>query len=156
MSSKDEIHSKTEVTGLVPQEGLVNFLNTRLGVSKEVAIKIFPDLAKILAGGTEAIEKAHNRTVSANSDSQSAAMEHEKLVANVIAEQLRLKNLSTEERSALISQLEDSAKRTGQKDTENKDFLQKMAQIAKTGVVATVVLAIIVVGSTAAIKGKLK
>jgi truncated hemoglobin YjbI len=83
-------------------------------------------------------------------------MEHEKLVANVIAEQLRQKNLSTEERSALISQLEDSAKRTGEKDTENKDFLQKMAQIAKTRDVATVVLAIIVVGSTAAIKGKLK
>jgi|688.fasta_scaffold634298_1 hypothetical protein len=156
MSSKDEIYSKTEVTDLVPKEGFVNFLNTRLGVSKEVAIKIFPDLAKILAGGTEAIEKAHNSAVSANSDSQTAAMEHEKLVANVIAEQLRLKNLSPEERRGLISLLEDSAIRASEKDTENKDFLLKMAQIVKTGVVATAVLAIVVVGSTAAVKGKLK
>jgi len=156
MNSKDEISSNHEVTDLVPQDGLFNFLNTRLGVSKEVAIKIFPDLAKILAGGTEAIEKAHNTTVSANSDSQDAAMEHEKLVANVIAEQLRLENLGPEERSALISLLEDSAKRASEKDTENKDFLHKMAQIVKTSVVATVVLAIVVVGSTAAIKGKLK
>jgi hypothetical protein len=31
-----------------------------------------------------------------------------------------------------------------------------MAQIVKTGVVATAVLAIVVVGSTAAVKGKLK
>jgi hypothetical protein len=156
MSSKDENDSKSDATDLVPQEGFVNFLNTKLGVSKEVAIKIFPDLAKILTGGTEAIGKAHNITVSANSESQAAAMEHEKLVANVIAEQLRLENLSPEERSDLITRLEDSAKRAGEKDTENKDFLHKMAQIVKTGVVATAVLAIVVVGSTAAVKGKLK
>lgn len=155
MSIKDESNSKNEVTGLVPQDDLFNFLNTRLGVSKEVAIKIFPDLAKILAGGTDAIGKAHISTVSANSESQAAAMEHEKLVANVIAEQLRLENLSPEERSTLISQLEDSAERASEKDTENKDFLHKMAQIVKTGVVATAVLALVVVGSTA-IKGKLK
>lgn len=140
------------LTGAIPQDGFLKFLNSVVGVPKEVALKIFPDLAKLLARGTEAFEKMHKATTEANTPSQEAALQHESFIASVYAEQLRLESLTPKERAALNEKLEKGAKRVFAKDSENKEFLLTVLKLAGTGVLGALALAVVLVGGKSAIE----
>ena len=147
MSQKKARKSEVEVESVIPQEGLVKFLQTKVGLTKDAAIKIFPDLAKFLTRGAEAFRDMHKKASDSNSKSQEKYMDHEAFLAQVYAEQLRLETLSPEERTALLNKLQDGAKRLDDKDSENKQFEMNLLKLAATGVVAALALVVVVLSA---------
>jgi ABC-type Zn uptake system ZnuABC Zn-binding protein ZnuA len=152
VSTESADEASKHLRGALSQDGFLKFLNSAAGVPKEVALKIFPDLAKLLGRGTEAFEKMHKATVEANAPSQESALQHENFVAQVYAEQLRLESLTPQERANLNEKLEEGAKRVFAKDSENKEFLQTLLKLAGAGVLGALALAVVVVGGKSAIE----
>lgn len=149
----DEVSGNKNLSGALSQDSFLRFLNSVSGVPKEVAMKVFPELAKLLGRGTGAFEKMHSNATEANVRSQESALEHEKFVASVYAEQLRLESLTPEERANLNEKIEEGAKRVFAKDSENKDHIQALLKLASAGVVIALALAVVVVGGKTAIEG---
>lgn len=152
MSTESADEASKVLSGALSQDGFLKFLNSVSGVPKEVALKIFPDLGKLLGRGTDAFEKMHNTATEANTQSQESALQHENFVARVYAEQLRLEGLTPEERANLNEKLEEGTKRVFAKDSENKEFLQTLLKLAGAGVLGALALAVVLVGGKSAIE----
>jgi hypothetical protein len=150
VSTESADEASKDLSGALSQDGFLKFLNSLSGVSKDVALKVFPELAKLLARGTEAFEKMHKTTIEANTQSQESVLQHEKFVASVYAEQLRLESLTPEERANLNEKLEEGAKRVFAKDSENKELLQTLLKLAGAGVLGALALAVVIVGGKTA------
>jgi hypothetical protein len=128
----------------IPQEGLVKFLQTKAGMTKEVATKTFSEVAKLVSKGADAFQSMHKNATESNSKSQEKYMDHEAFLARVYEEQLRLETLSPEERLSIIDNLEDGAKRLYEKDSENKAFTQKLFKLAAKGAITALALVVVV------------
>lgn len=145
MNSNDVNLPNDEFGGVIPKSGLVKFLESRAGIPKEVALKVFPPLARLMSEGAQAISSVFSKALDGNTESQRVAMEHENFVASVYAEQLRIENLSSEERTLLIEKLEASVKRSMEKDSENKLFISKLLTSASSGIITALALAVVLV-----------
>jgi hypothetical protein len=153
MNNKDAGKAEKITADLIPQEGLSKFLQLKLGVTKEVAMKVFSDLGKLLARGTEAFEKIHKQGTDSNDKSQEDYMDHESFVARVHAEQLKLEALTPEERASIRETLEKSAERAYAKDSENKAFVLNLFKLAGKGILTALALAIVVLAVKESDKG---
>ena len=144
MNNNDAGKPEKNSADLIPQERLAQFLQLKLGVTKEVAMKVFSDLGKLLSRGTEAFENIYKNSTDSNDKSQEKYMDHESFIARVHAEQLKLEALTPEERASLTEKLEKSAERTYAKDSENKAFIADLFKMAGTGIIAAAALAVVV------------
>jgi hypothetical protein len=144
MNINDAGKPEKNAADLIPHEGLPQFLQLKLGVTKEVAMKVFSDLGKLLSRGTEAFENIHKNSTDSNDKSQEKYMDHESFIARVHAEQLKLEALTPEERALVTDNLEKSAERAYAKDSENKAFVSGLFKMAATGIIAAAALAVVV------------
>jgi hypothetical protein len=130
----------------------VKLLSPLPGASKEVVMKIFPDLSKLLSQGVETFNKMHSKASDSNDKSQDQAMSQHRFVAEVIAEQLRLQNLTPDERAKLINDLRDAEDKADKKDNENKKFILDLLRAAGTGALFALAIAVVIVGGGVAVK----
>ncbi|HEX7835455.1 MAG TPA: hypothetical protein VF479_08310 [Pseudolysinimonas sp.] len=142
MSANDSSPAAND-DGALSKVGILKFLTNGLGVPKDVALKIFPDLAKLVSRGADAIASFHRDASESNAQSNKAALKHEKFLAKVYAEQLRLEGLTPEERAALNERLEDGAQRVFAKDSENKEFILTLLKLATAGVISALAIAVV-------------
>ncbi|GAB3401283.1 hypothetical protein GCM10027515_09780 [Schumannella luteola] len=147
MSVSEPSPERGDVGKALSQSGFLQFLTSGVGVPKDLAMKVFPELSRLLGRGADVFAKLHGDASKSNAESQAAVAGQEKFVAEVYAEQLRIENLSAEERAALNEKLENTATRMNAKDSENKKFILSLLQLAGTGVVAALAIAVVVLNS---------
>ena len=131
-----------------PQEPFLKFLASLPGASKEVVMKVFPDVQKLLSQGVNAFNQIHGKASDTNEKSQGAAMSTHHFVAEVIAEQMRLESTTPEERAALLQKLQETEDKADKKDSENKAFVTNLLQVASKGVLIALAIAAVVVLGT--------
>jgi hypothetical protein len=144
MTGQGSSKAQKGTDAVIPQDGLIKFLQTRVGMTREIALKTIPGLAKLLSKGVEAFQAMHKDATDSNSNSQEKYMDHEAFLARVCEEQLRLESLSQEERLAIIDNMQDGAIRLYEKDSENKVFTQKLFKLAAKGVVTALALVVVI------------
>lgn len=147
MNDKKVNKVEADLTDVIPKEGFANLLQSKVGLSKEAALKIFPDLSKLISRGVEAFERLHNKATDSNNQSQEKYMEHEAFLAEVHAEQLRLETLTPEERSRILDDLEKSADRAFEKDSENKAHIESIFKLAGKGILGALALVVVVLSA---------
>ena len=147
MSDKKINKVHPDLADAIPKESFASLLHSKVGISKEVALKIFPDLAKLISRGVEAFERLHNKAADSNNQSQEKYMEHESFLASVHAEQLRLETLTPEERSRILDDLEKRADRAFEKDSENKAHIESLFKLAGKGILGALALVAVVLSA---------
>lgn len=135
--SKDKI---MEFASLIPQ------------MDKEVAIAIinqFPNYVEYTLGVTEQLNKACDRVIQSNEQSQKEVVISYKFVLETIREELKRDDISTERRDELINEMINIADKISFKDTENKKWLQKTFTKVASVIWAAVLLGAVLLGANA-------
>ena len=151
MSEKEARKSQEIVDAPIPRDGLVKFLQDKAGMTRDVAMNTFSELAKLASKGADVFQSMHKVASDSTARSQEKYMDHEAFVARVYEEQLRLESLSQEERRAILENLKDGAKRLYEKDSEHKKFTRELFKLALAGGTALAVLLVLIANNQ---KGK--
>lgn len=115
----------------------------------EVALKIveqFPVFKDFAVDAVDAMEKAHESTLSANKQSQEHVHRAFQEIRDILKGELGKGDLSWEEKKFLIEQIQETGKLEFQKDSENKQFLDGMLKKVLVGAGAAVALGVVFVG----------
>ncbi|MFE7672026.1 hypothetical protein ACFU5N_07370 [Streptomyces albidoflavus] len=131
------------------KDKMIRFAAMMPDMDTEVALKIveqFPAFKDFAKDAVSVIERAHESTLSANSQSQEHVQRACQEVRDILRGELNKDNLSWEEKKFLIEQIQETARMQFQKDSENKQFLDGMHKKVLVGATAAVALCVAFVG----------
>ncbi|MEE1798132.1 hypothetical protein [Streptomyces sp. JV176] len=131
------------------KDKMVRFAAMMPNMDTEVALKIveqFPAFKDFAKDAVSAVERAHESTLSANSQSQEHVHRAWQEVRDILKGELGKDDLSREEKRFLIEQIQETARMQSQKDSENKQFLDGALKKVLVGATAAVALGVAFVG----------
>lgn len=131
------------------KDKMVRFAAMMPNMDTEVALKIveqFPEFKEFAKDAVNAVERAHQSTLSANNQSQEHVHRAWQEVRDVLKGELGKDDLSREEKKFLIEQIQETARMQSQKDCENKQFLDGALKKVLVGATAAVSLGVAFVG----------
>ncbi|MFJ2959740.1 hypothetical protein [Streptomyces sp. NPDC087270] len=131
------------------KDKMVRFAAMMPNMDTEVALKIveqFPEFKEFAKDAVNAVERAHQSTLSANNQSQEHVHRAWQEVRDVLRGELGKDDLSREEKKFLIEQIQETARMQSQKDSENKQFLDGALKKVLVGATAAVALGVAFVG----------
>lgn len=132
------------------KEKITRFAAMMPDMDKEVRLKIieqFPAFKDYAVDVVRAMDKSHKRTLSANRQSQDHVHLANQDVRRILEDQLSNDDLSWEQRKELIAELQETAKRDADKDSENKQFLDGMLGKALMGAGGALVASLVFFGA---------
>ncbi|MGW0467651.1 hypothetical protein ACWDX6_20660 [Streptomyces sp. NPDC003027] len=131
------------------KDKMVRFAAMMPNMDTEVALKIveqFPAFKDFAKDAVSAVERAHESTLSANSQSQEHVHRAWQEVRDILKGELGKDDLIREEKRFLIEQIQETARMQSQKDSENKQFLDGALKKVLVGATAAVALGVAFVG----------
>ena len=118
-------------------------------MDKEIALKVieqFPEFRLFAMDALNILEKEHNSTLAANSESQAKVHHAYGEVRAILASELQREDLSSEDRRIIIEKIMETANREFAKDSENKRFMDTLFGKAALAGGAAIALGIVVLG----------
>jgi len=137
----------------IPVERAAKLISVLPAVGKDVALKVaeqLPEIRKIASKSLKGLEKAHKRTLKANSESQTFVHKAYKDVRDVLKGELKEEDLTWEQKKQIYDLLMDGAGAEAAKDSENKRALDAWLKTAGVVAVAALAACVIVLGAAAA------
>lgn len=128
---------------------MIRFVAMMPDMGTEVAIKIidqFPAFKDFATDAVDAIEKAHESTLAANKQSQEHLHQALQEIRKILKGELDKGDLSWEQRKHIIELIQETGRLESQKDSENKQFLDRASNKMVFGVVAVAALGVAFVG----------
>ena len=95
----------------------------------------------------DSMEKAHESTLSANTQSQDHVHRAFQEIREILKGELQKNDLSWDEKKFLIEQIQETGRQQSQKDTENKRFLDSVLGKVLLGTGAALAAGLIFVGA---------
>ncbi|MEU1792259.1 hypothetical protein ABZ553_41565 [Streptomyces sparsogenes] len=131
------------------KDKMIRFAAMMPDMDTEVALKIveqFPVFKDFAKDAVDAMEKAHQSTLSANKQSQKHVHRAFREIREILKGELSKDDLSWEEKKFLIEQIQETGRLEFQKDSENKKFLDAALRKVMVGAGAAIGLAVVFVG----------
>lgn len=131
------------------KDKVIRFAAMMPNMDTEVALRIieqFPAFKDFAMDAVSAIERGHESTLSANSQSQEHVHRACQEVRDILKGELDRGDLSWEEKKFLIEQIQETARMQFQKDSESKQFLDGALRKVLIGATAVVALGVAYVG----------
>ncbi|MFI9326924.1 hypothetical protein ACIGZJ_05175 [Kitasatospora sp. NPDC052868] len=131
------------------KDKMIRFAAMMPDMDTEVALKIveqFPVFKDFAKDAVDAMEKAHESTLSANKQSQKRVHHAFQAIREILKGELDKGDLSWEQKKFLIEQIQETGRLEFLKDSENKKFLDGMLKKALVGAVATLALGVAFIG----------
>ncbi|MFF6835785.1 hypothetical protein ACFY84_28670 [Streptomyces sp. NPDC012438] len=131
------------------KDKMIRFAAMMPDMGTEVALKIveqFPAFKEFAMDAVDAMEKAHESTLSANKQSQEHVHRAFQEIRAILKGELSKENLSWEEKKFLIEQIQETGRLEFQKDSENKRFLDGALKKVLVGTGAALALGVAFVG----------
>lgn len=110
---------------------IIEFVSLIPNMDREVAIKIieqYPSFAKLSESIVAQLIKMCDIALQKNEESQNLTIQVYKQILDELSYRLRLGNLSKEESEKITEQMIDIADKISLKDTENKEFINKIVK----------------------------
>ncbi|MEW2070310.1 hypothetical protein [Streptomyces sp. NPDC007346] len=139
------------------KDKMIRFAAMMPDMDTEVALKIieqFPVFKEFAMDTVNAMEKAHESTLSANKQSQEHVHRAFQEIREILRGELDKGDLSWEEKKFLIEQIQETGRMEFQKDSENKQLLDGMLKKVLVGAGTALVLSVAFVGGKIMIEGK--
>lgn len=131
------------------KDKMIRFAAMMPDMDTEVALKIieqFPVFKEFAMDTVDAMEKAHESTLSANKQSQEYVHQAFQEIREILKGELSKGDLSWEEKKFLIEKIQETGRFEFQKDSENKKFLDGVLKKVVVGVGAALALGVVFVG----------
>ncbi|MGY2747901.1 hypothetical protein [Arthrobacter sp. UYCu723] len=131
------------------KDKMIRFAAMMPDMDTEVALKIveqFPVFKEFAMDAVDAMEKAHESTLSANKQSQEHVHQAFQEIREILKGELSKDDLSWEQKKFLIEQIQETGRLEFQKDSENKQFLDGVLKKVLMGAGAALALGVIFVG----------
>jgi hypothetical protein len=153
MKYSDESEIKRELGirswGNLPKGKMIKFVAMMPDIDPDVALKIveqFPEFKEFAMDGVDAMKKAHDSTLTANTQSQDQVYQALQEIREVLKGELDRDGLTEEQRRYLVEQTMETGRMAFQKDTESKQYLDGLLNKVLVGVGAALVLGVAFVG----------
>lgn len=155
--SEEEVKTALKIDSFrnLSKNKIIEFVSLIPNMDREVAIKIieqYPSFAKLSESMVTQLNKMCDIALQKNEESQKLTIQGYKQILDELSYQLRLDNLSKEEREKITEQMIDIADKISLKDTENKEFIDKMVKYGATVGLGLVILGAAILGVN--VKGK--
>ena len=137
------------------KDKIMEFVSLIPNMDKEVAIKIieqYPAFAKLSESMVAQLNKMCDTALEKNEESQRLTIHAYKQILDELSNQLHMEDISKEEREKITKQLIEIADKISVKDTENKEFIDKMVKYSTGFAIGALVLGAAILGVN--IKGK--
>lgn len=131
------------------KDKMIRFAAMMPEMDTEVALKIveqFPVFKDFAKDAVDAMERAHESTLSANKQSQEHVHQAFQEIREILKRELDKNNLSWEEKKFIIEQIQETGRMEFQKDSENKQFLYGIFKKVAVGAGAALALGVAFVG----------
>ncbi|MFD5984336.1 hypothetical protein [Streptomyces cyaneofuscatus] len=131
------------------KDKMIRFAAMMPELETEVALKIveqFPVFKDFAMDTVDAMEKAHESTLSANKQSQEYVHQAFREIREILKGELDKGDLSWEEKKFLIEKIQETGRLEFQKDSENKQFLDGVFKKVVFGAAAALALGVVFVG----------
>ncbi|MCX4536035.1 hypothetical protein OHA79_13205 [Streptomyces sp. NBC_00841] len=131
------------------KDKMIRFAAMMPDMDTEVALKIveqFPVFKEFAMDTVDAMEKAHESTLSANKQSQEYVHQAFQEIREILKGELSKGDLSWEEKKFLIERIQETGRLEFQKDSENKKFLDGVLKKVVVGAGAALALGVVFVG----------
>jgi len=137
------------------KDKIMEFVSLIPNMDKEVAIKIieqYPAFAKLSESMVAQLNKMCDTALEKNEESQRLTIHAYKQILDELSNQLHMEDISKEEREKITKQMIEIADKISVKDTENKEFIDKMVKYSTGFAIGALVLGAAILGVN--IKGK--
>ncbi|MGY3200471.1 hypothetical protein [Streptomyces sp. TE5632] len=131
------------------KDKMIRFAAMMPDMDTEVALKIveqFPVFKDFAKDAVDAMEEAHESTLSANKQSQEHVHRAFQEIRETLKGELSKDDLSWEQKKFLIEQIQETGRLEFQKDSENKKFLDGVLKKVVVGAGAALALGVVFVG----------
>ncbi|RAY12950.1 hypothetical protein DPM19_23370 [Actinomadura craniellae] len=131
------------------KDKMIRFVAMMPDMGTEVALKIveqFPVFKDFAIDAVDAMEGAHESTLSANNQSQEHVHRAFQEIREILKAELSNGDLSWKQKKYLIEQIQETGRLEFQKDSENKHFLDGMSRKMMLGAGVVVALGVAFVG----------
>ncbi|MGW4645828.1 hypothetical protein [Kitasatospora sp. NPDC004289] len=132
------------------KEKVLKFAAMVPDTSNEVRLKLleqFPAFKDLAVNSVDALKKAHRTTVAANENNQERLHEASEQFRDILAEELKRDDLGPEDRQAIYDRLQQGVQQEYEKDSENKQFLERTIRLVTTGAVTVIALGAVFAGA---------
>lgn len=137
------------------KDKIMEFVSLIPNMDKEVAIKIieqYPAFIKLSESIVAQLNKMCNTALEKNEESQRLTIQAYKQILDELSNQLRMEDISKEEREKITKKMIEIADKISVKDTENKAFIDQMAKYTVVCAIGVLVLGAAILGVN--VKGK--
>lgn len=150
--NEDEIKQELGIDSWrnLSRDKVIRFAAMMPDMDTEVALKIieqFPVFKEFAMDVVDSMEKAHESTLSANTQSQDHVHRAFQEIREILKGELQKNDLSWDEKKFLIEQIQETGRQQSQKDTENKRFLDSVLGKVLLGTGAALAAGLIFVGA---------
>jgi hypothetical protein len=131
------------------KDKMIRFVAMMPDMGTEVALKIveqFPVFKDFAMDAVDAMKKTHESTLSANKESQENVHRAFQEIRGILKGELDKGDLSWEERKHIIELIQETGRLESQKDSENKQFLDRASTKVILGAGVVVALGVAFVG----------
>ncbi|QNP63626.1 hypothetical protein [Streptomyces genisteinicus] len=138
------------------KDKMVRFVAMMPDMSTEVALRIveqFPAFKDFAKNAVDMMQKQHESTLAANDRSQEHVHQAFREIREILARELDKGDLTWEQRTYLIEQIQKTGRDQSEKDTESKKFLDTTLGKSLAGVGALAALAVAFVGGRVLAEG---
>jgi hypothetical protein len=154
MGYKNEVEIK-QALGIeswrnLSKDKIIRFAAMMPDMDTEVALKIveqFPVFKEFAMDVVHSMEKAQEATLSANTPSQEHVHRAHHEIREILKGQLDKDDLSFDERKYLIEQIQETGRQQFQKDSENKEFLERVLHKVLVGAGGALIAGLVFVGA---------
>ncbi|GAA0346900.1 hypothetical protein NE235_10060 [Actinoallomurus spadix] len=131
------------------KDKMIRFAAMMPDMDTEVALKIveqFPTFKEFARDTVDAMERAHESTLSANKQSQEYVHQALQEIRAILKGELDKDDLTWEQRKFIIERIQETGRMDFQKDSENKKFLDAVFNKALIGAGVAIALGVAFVG----------
>lgn len=132
------------------KDKMIRFAAMMPDMETEVALKVieqFPVFKDFAVDVVDAMEKGHKATLSANLQSQEHVHQAFREIREILKGELDKEDLSWEERKYIIEQIQETGRQEFRKDSENKQFLDRVLKGVLVGAGGALVAGLVFVGA---------
>lgn len=132
------------------KDKVIKFAAMMPDMATEVRMKIveqFPNFKDLAKNSVDTVGKAHESTLSANEKSQDHFRRASQQQRDVLEKDLNRDDISWEERKFLHEAFQENVSQESQKDSENKQFLERGLRVVAVGAGAAIALGAVFVGA---------
>ena len=149
--SVDEVKNALKIDSFrnLSKDKIMEFVSLIPNMDKEVAINIieqYPEFAKSSESMVAQLNKMCDVALEKNEGSQRLAIQVYKQILDELSNRFHMEDISKEEREKITEQMIEIADKISFKDTENKEFINKMTKHSKEFTIGVVVLGAVILG----------